>query len=459
MATDYKQLLNPLGGGDPLKGTPFSSWNYDPTQDNESAMAGINQIRDAYGNLKVPEYTPVDYQGPQEAADIRVDPAALERVGPSAYDQISSDPQYKAAQIAQLSALSELRDKGGMNLTDKANLLQLQQEAANNSRSQRAAVMQNAQMRGMGGSNQTLMNQLNANQQAQTIGSNEAMRTAGMAQDRALQAGNSAAGLAGQMGTTDFNQQAQVAAARDNAAKFNAQMSNANSQFNAGQQFNQQAANQRKSQGVNDATAMAGNNSQTMNRYTMPNAQFGNAATKAGGLANAGKAQSDYYGNQAAAGQRAQGGLLGGVMQLGGSAMSAFGGGSGGAAAAGGQGATAGGAASGGASQPAWGASNGSNYNLGLGQGAAGSSYTPTGADYGMGSMAWKYGTETPTLAGFSDGGMVPGRAPIPGDSAQNDTVPAALSPGEIVMPRSVTQDPNKQAQLNALMGIRNRGV
>ena len=191
----------------------------------------------------------------------------------------------------------------------------------------------------------------------------------------------------------------------------------------------------------------------------MPNAQFGNAATKAGGLANAGKAQSDYYGNQAAAGQRAQGGLLGGVMQLGGSAMSAFGGGSGGAAAAGGQGATAGGAASGGASQPAWGASNGSNYNLGLGQGAAGSSYTPTGADYGMGSMAWKYGSETPTFAGFSDGGMVPGQAPVPGDSAQNDTVPAALSPGEMVMPRSVTQDPQKQAQLNALMGIRNRGV
>ena len=206
MATDYK-LLNPFGGGDPLKGTPFSSWNYDPTQDNESAMAGINQIRDAYGNLKVPEYNPVDYQGPQEASDIRVDPAALERVGPSAYDNISTDPQYKSAQLAQLSALQELRDKGGMNLTDKANLLQLQQEAANQAKSQRSAVMQNAQMRGMGGSNQTLMNQLNANQQAQTVGSNEAMRTAGMAQDRALQAGNSAAGLAGQMGTTDFNQQ------------------------------------------------------------------------------------------------------------------------------------------------------------------------------------------------------------------------------------------------------------
>ena len=438
MASNFE---NPFSGVS-TKGTPFASWNYDPTDDNEAALAGINQIRDAYGNLKVPEYTPVDYQGPQEAADIRVDPAALERVGPSAYDQISSDPQYKAAQIAQLSALSELRDKGGMNLTDKANLLQLQQEAANNAKSLRSAVMQNAQMRGMGGSNQTLMNQLNANQQAQTIGSNEAMRTAGMAQDRALQAGNSAAGLAGQMGTTDFNQQAQVAAARDNAAKFNAQMSNANSQFNVNSQFNQQAANQRKSQGVNDATAMAGNNSQTMNRYTMPNAKFGNAATKAGGLANAGKAQTDYYGAQSAAQQRAQGGLLGGLVQGAGAAMSMVGGKKGGSDA--GNGMNQGG---GNTSQPSWGASDGANYDTG-------SDYAPLNTDSSEYEKSGLMQNQ-----GFAQGGMVPGQAPVPGDSAQNDVVPAALSPGEIVMPRSVTQDPNKQAQLNALMGIRNRGV
>ena len=450
MATNFQ---NPFSGAS-LKGTPFSSWNYDPTNDNEAALAGINQIRDAYGNLQVPDYMPVDYQGPKEAADIRVDPAALERVGPTAYDQISSDPQYKAAQLAQLSALSELRDKGGMNLTDRANLNQLQQEAANNSRSQRASVMQNAQMRGMGGSNQTLLNQLNANQQETNTGSNEAMRTAGMAQDRALQAGNSAAGLAGNMGTQDFNQQAQIAAARDNAAKFNAQMSNANSQFNAGQQFNQQAANQRKSQGVNDATAQAQNNSQTMNRYNMPNSQFNNAATKAGGLAGAGRAQSDYYGKIADAQMRSQGGLLGGLVQGAGAAMSMFGGKGGSAAGAdGGSGMNPGG---GDTSQPAWGASDGSRYDLGVN----GDQSEPQQPTWGAtsGNKYGEYGLSGQSQ-GFSQGGMVPGQAPIPGDSAQNDVVPAALSPGEMVMPRSVTQDPQKQAQLNALMGLRNRGV
>ena len=40
-------------------------------------------------------------------------------------------------------------------------------------------------------------------------------------------------------------------------------------------------------------------------------------------------------------------------------------------------------------------------------------------------------------------GGHVPGHANVPGDSLKNDTVHAMLSPGEIVLPRSVTQNAN----------------
>jgi hypothetical protein len=48
----------------------------------------------------------------------------------------------------------------------------------------------------------------------------------------------------------------------------------------------------------------------------------------------------------------------------------------------------------------------------------------------------------------MSHGGVVPGSAPVAGDSLQNDTVPAQLSPGEVVIPRSVMQqkDPVKAA-------------
>lgn len=45
---------------------------------------------------------------------------------------------------------------------------------------------------------------------------------------------------------------------------------------------------------------------------------------------------------------------------------------------------------------------------------------------------------------GMSQGGKVPGKADKGGDSYDNDTVPAMLSPGEIVVPRSQTQSAEK---------------
>lgn len=47
------------------------------------------------------------------------------------------------------------------------------------------------------------------------------------------------------------------------------------------------------------------------------------------------------------------------------------------------------------------------------------------------------------TLAVASKGGGIGGNASVKGDSPKNDTVPALLSPGEIVLPRSVTQGGN----------------
>lgn len=42
--------------------------------------------------------------------------------------------------------------------------------------------------------------------------------------------------------------------------------------------------------------------------------------------------------------------------------------------------------------------------------------------------------------AGAAHGAMVPGKAAVSGDSPKNDTVPAMLSPGEVVIPRSIAQ-------------------
>lgn len=55
----------------------------------------------------------------------------------------------------------------------------------------------------------------------------------------------------------------------------------------------------------------------------------------------------------------------------------------------------------------------------------------------GIGQMAGPFG---------SDGGEVPGKAKVFGDDEKNDTVPAVLSPGEVVIPRSIAHDPDAAA-------------
>ena len=312
-----------------LDSTPLSGFFYNPEKDQDKIDQGIAQGTQAWNNLTPTAYENVDYQGPEAAADIRVDPAALERVGPTAMNDVSVDPRYKDQQLAQLSALAELRDKGGLNLTDKANLQGIQNDEAAQAQSGRASILQQAQMRGTGGGNLAIMDMLNANQGSANRQSQRDMQIAGMAQDRALQAGNMAATQSAGMSKQDFDQQAQVAAARDTAAKFNAGMANTNNQFNANQNINVQQANQQKNQGVNNATALAKNNSQTMNRYTMPTQSFAQGAQKASGQANVGLSAAEIAAKQQSDAKKAQSGLWGGAFSTGMGLLDKFGGGGG----------------------------------------------------------------------------------------------------------------------------------
>lgn len=52
-------------------------------------------------------------------------------------------------------------------------------------------------------------------------------------------------------------------------------------------------------------------------------------------------------------------------------------------------------------------------------------------------------------------GGNVPGKAKVKGDSESNDTVPTMLSPGEDVIPRSITQLPEKEMEQKAVEFLR----
>lgn len=92
---------------------------------------------------------------------------------------------------------------------------------------------------------------------------------------------------------------------------------------------------------------------------------------------------------------------------------------------------------------------------IGLAAGGASPAAAVT-SSYSGGGGGGYLGVDTSGLGNpqyMSDGGKVPGKQKTPGDNPKNDTVPAMLSPGEIVIPKSKADDPEKaKAFIDQLM-------
>lgn len=284
---------------------------YDPSRDegkakraNEEAMAGISSVQD-------PNYQPVEYTSPEYAGDVTPEEAQAYTMGSTAMEGISTDPALRGSQLAQLAALENLRDQGGMNLTDKANLQRIQNEEMGKELSQRQSIMEQARQRGTGGSGMELMALLNSNQAGTNRQSQRDLEIAGMAQDRALQAGGQAASLAGNVRGQDFSQESQIAAAKDAAAKFNASMMSGTNQFNVGNQLRADLGNRDVRQGVSNIGAENRNKQETMNKYTMPGQQFSDTFAKQQALANLKSGEANRYQTKANQGVATQGQLWG----------------------------------------------------------------------------------------------------------------------------------------------------
>jgi hypothetical protein len=74
----------------------------------------------------------------------------------------------------------------------------------------------------------------------------------------------------------------------------------------------------------------------------------------------------------------------------------------------------------------------------------------------GIDTMMAAQGGAVPFSTALVQGGYVPGQAQVQGDSQKNDLIPAMLSPGEIVLPRSVTKSANPdKAAVEFLQALR----
>jgi len=376
------------------------------SQDDDSAAQDyLNQVTGAYDGVTPPTLSPIDLEKEQwngditpeqinQGADIEAPVLAAHTanaamVGPSALSDISTDPALRGQQMASLAGLKQLATNGGLNLQDKAALNEIQNQTAQADRGRRGAIMQNMAARGMGGSGAELLAQLQSNQAATDNASQQGMNIAGQAQARALQAMLQGGQLASQVQGQDFSQQAQAASAQDAINKFDAQNQTGMNQFNAQAQTaadqananNQlQAGEYNSNKNLDAQKTNAGLNMQTklynsQGKQAVSNNNTGTANQQT--LYNAALPQQNFQNQMAKAGATAN-------------------------------------------------------------SAAAGENYYGKQSDQDKQAWGNLIGGGAKILAGLAHGGMVPGKPLVPGDSPVNDVVPAQLSPGELVIPRSL---------------------
>lgn len=309
----------------------------------------------------------------------------------NAFNNENIDQQGTDAQIKALNQLAQVADAGAEGSpTERAQVEQINQDAARNLAGQRGAIDQQAQARGVPpGLLQAALQSQRAGEGAQNAHM-AALNAQSNAYQQALQAMAQGGALGGQLQGQQNTQANTVAAAQNAMQQFNAanqQNASANN-ANLQQQANAYNTNQANTT-ANQNTGLA--NDRTRYNANLPQQNFQNQMQKATGIAN-------QYNNQAQTatqqgGQNSQ--LLGGILGAGATAF--------------------GGPIAGLATQQAVGYGNGPPPGTNTNQ------YKPYG--YAQGGVV-----------GCSDGALVPG------DSPMNDTVPAMLSPGEAVIPRSTVQ-------------------
>jgi hypothetical protein len=389
----------------------------------------LKKALEAYQQANVPTIASETVgQLPMETVQGTVNPSAIQVAtqAPSAYNNIALDPATRAAQMAALSQYTDIAGAGGL---DPAAKLALQQtiDATNaQNRGAQEAIMRSAQAEGQGGGDFALTQRAIESQGASNTGATQGLETAAMAEANRERALGQMANIGGSINASDYAQAQAKAAAQNQINAVNQGYTNAANTQNVANTMGAGEFNVNTAQGVNAANTTAGQNRVYYNA-NLPQQQFNNELNKAGGIAGVSGAQA----NAAQAAQDRNSAMTGALLGAAG---------------------TIGGAALGGPAGAAIGkkvADTTTSSSAPIGGGNS----TPTGAN----ANPQRYGVQFASKGGYmcyAEGGVahdhalcmklgsyVPGKAKVEGDSEKNDTVPAMLSPGELVIPRSVPKD------------------
>lgn len=342
-------------------------------------------------------------------------------VNNNAFDNTTADNAGMQDELSTIGALQDIVNKGGNDAEEQSNIQGILNTLGTTESGNNAAILRDAAARGVSNSGTTLAARLASNQNDATNANANALGAAANAEQRQLGALSSAGQLGGQVQGQQYTQEANKANAANAIAQFNAQQQQDISKVNTTAANAVQAANLANAQDVaNKNTSMT-----QMQEESVPAAQqqaFEDALSKATAETGIGESQANQ---QTQVGQQ-NAGILGGLIGAAGTVGSAY---------------LSGNAYTALATAMASKATPNANVSTSQTNNSA-TPYVATGGRIMPGGVA--------RPMNMKSGGPVPGMPLVPGDSPQNDVVNAKLSPGEIVLPRSVTQpapDPNKVLQ------------
>lgn len=319
----------------------------------------------------------------------------------NAYNTENIDQTGTAAMQQALGQLSGIADAGPMGTpVEQAQIAQTQQQLNNTVQGQRGAIEQQMEAKGTPAAmiQAALMNQ-NVGQDAQQAYQNSLNQQAA-AYQAAVQALSEKANVGGALQGQQNTQANTVANAQNAMQQFNAANQQQNSQFNAANKQAANAYNAQNAQNVSNQNVSTGN-ARTAYNAQVPETVFNNQLQKAQGQAGVNEQQANNLMQQGQQNAGIISGLIGAGTSLGG------------------------------------------NYMLGQGLQArapgaitqAPQSEFPMMARGGM--VSSHEGCYHDGGICMESGGMVPGKAPIPGDSLKNDKIHIMASPGEAVIPRT----------------------
>src|SRR5260221_8597139 len=377
---------------------------------DSGAQDYLKQALAAYQNVNVPT-TEAGKIGelPMQTVQGTVTPQniAVAEQAPSGYNNIALDPTTRAAQMNALQSYMDIANSGGLDAESKLALQEAIDAANTQSRGAQGAIQNSAQAMGQGGGDFALTQRAIEAQGASNNAARQGMQAAAMSEANREAALNAMAKLGGGVNAADWGKAAETARAGDVINATNTAAKNAANTGNVANQVQTGEFNVGNAQNVNAANTTAGQNKVYYNAG-LPQQRFNNELAKASGVAG-------VSGNQASAANEAQknnlaftGSLLGTAGTVGATAL--------------------GGPAAGVAANAATKKTNAAHGGV-MGYSKGGYECYADGGVTHDHNICMKLG------------GHVGGKAHVAGDSEANDTVPAILSPGELVIPRSVPKD------------------